>query len=162
MEFFANPKVWVGASFFLFVALMWKPVGRAIASALDDRADKIREELSEATRLREEAQAILLSYQKRQQEVMKEAEELLANAKANANRMAAKAEEDLKKLVESRRKQAMDAIAQAETKAMQDVRDHVVDIAMSAARSLVKEHLSKGSADQLTALAISDIQRKIH
>ena len=57
---------------------------------------------------------------------------------------------------------AMDRIAQEETQAVADVRNHVVDLALAAARSLIAEHVATLSQDDLMKLALTDIERKIH
>lgn len=157
-----DPHFWVLASFVIFVGLAWKPLSRMIAKGLDERAAKIKAELEEAGRLREEAQAVLLAYQKKQQESLKEAEAIVAKAKDDAARMAAAAEAELKAAIENRTKAAMDKIAQAETQALQEVQSHVVDVAISAARSIIVSHLDKNASDDLIKLAITDIERKVH
>ena len=162
MAILQNPSTWVLVSFVLFIGLVAKPVGRIITKSLDDRAAKIRTELDEAVRLREEAQEVLASYQKRQQESMKEAEEIVAKAHEDAARIKSQAEENLKTAIDNRMKLAMEKIAQSEAKALQDVQNHVVDIAISAARSIILDHMDKSSGQELVKFAISDIERKIH
>lgn len=157
-----DPKLWVAVAFVGFVALAWKPLGRFLAKALDERGDAIRKELDEAKRLREEASAVLASYQQRQQDVLKEAEALLAHARDEAARLSREAEADLKKNVEARRTQAMERIAQAETQAIREVQNHIIDLAVNAARTVIQQQLDKGAADALITLAVADIEKKIH
>lgn len=157
-----NPAVWVAISTVLFVAGIYRPLGRFIGTALDKRSARIRSELDEAQKLREEAEAVLHSYQQKQQEALAEADAILQHARREAEQLAARAEVELKESIETRRKQAVEKIAQAEAKAVQDVKGHVVDIAISAARSLILQHVEKGSADALINLAIADIERKVH
>lgn len=157
-----DPKLWVAVSFFIFVALAYKKIATFTCRALDDRSARIRHELDEARRLREEAEGVLKQYQQKQAEYLKEAEELLANARKDADAMRVYAEKELNAQLDNRTKQAMDRIAQEEAQAVTDVRNHVVDIALAAARALVVDHVSKLSQDELMKLAVSDIERKIH
>ena len=66
---------WVGLAFIVFVAAIYRPVGKMMGAALDNRAQRIQEELEEAVRLREEAQALLAGYERQQNEAVKQAEQ---------------------------------------------------------------------------------------
>ncbi len=90
--FYLSPEFWVAVSFVAFVALVSKPLAGAIAKALDARSAQIAGELAEAHRLREEAQALLLAYQKKQRESLAEAEAMLAQTREDAKRMGELAE----------------------------------------------------------------------
>lgn len=157
-----DPAVWVAISFVLFFAFFGKKLGKVLFSSLDTRATNIRSELDEARRLREEAENILALYRRKYSNAAKEAETILAQAREDANRMTQAAEAELKTLIENRTRMAQDKIAQAESKAIQEVRDHVVDITITAAKTLIMESLSHMSGDELVQMAIADIERKVH
>jgi F-type H+-transporting ATPase subunit b len=158
----SDPRFWVAVSFFIFFALTYKKIAAFAFRSLDDRSAKIGVELSEARRLRDEAEAILQQYKQKQAEYLKEAERMLANARTDADSLRAYAEKEMNATLEGRTKQAIERIAQEEQQAINDVRNHVVDIALSAARSLIVDHVSTLSQDELVKLALSDIERKIH
>ncbi len=161
-EMMHDPVFWVGVAFVAFVAMVAKPLWKIIASALDSRGAKIQQELDEAVRLREEAQAILVSYQQKQKEVLEEAQRILQQTQADAKAMAVQAEAELKVSLEKRKAMAMSRIAQSETKAIQAVQQHVVDIAINAAKLIVVEQLKSGQSEELIKLAASDIEKKLH
>lgn len=161
-EMLVDPRFWVAVSFLIFFGLTFKKISRFAMGALDDRSAKIKFELDDARRLREEAQAVLNDYKVKQAQYTKEAEKMLADAKRDAEALRAMAEKDLNAQLEARTKQAIDRIAQEETQAITDVRNHVVDVALAAARSLIVEHVGALSQDELVKLALSDIERKIH
>jgi F-type H+-transporting ATPase subunit b len=158
----ADPRFWVAVAFFIFIGLSYKKAAAFVTRKLDERSAKIKSELDEARRLREEAQAVLDQYRSKQSEYLKEAEALLDGARRDADVLRAQAEKDLQAAMDSRMKQAMDRIAQEEGKAVADVRNHVVDIALAAARALIVDHVSTLSQDELVRLALTDIERKIH
>lgn len=160
--FYQDPKFWTAAAFFLFVALASKPIGRALAKMLDTRSAQIASELAEAKKLREEAQATLNLYRQKQQESLKEAENLLTKAKEDAIRMSAQAEVELKAAMDKRMKLAADRIAQSEAKALADVQNNVVDMAIAAARSLIQKHLEREGGKELIKQAASELERKLH
>ncbi len=162
MEILHNPVFWVAASFILFVALSYKKISSILTKTLDDRSARISQELDAARKLREEAEAILAEYKRKQAEYMKEAEQMLVKARADAEDYRKNAEADLKASMDARTQQALDKIAQEESKAIQDVRNHVVDIALAAARSILIEHVSNLPQEELIKLVVSDIERKIH
>lgn len=159
---FSDAKFWVLAAFLTFGALLGKKLWKFATGALDTRSARIEGELVAARRLREEAQAVLTSYQKKQKECLAEAESIVEKSRADAAAMARAAETELKAALDARTKLALEKIEQEETRALQEVQHHVIDIAIAAARELIVEHLSKTPADELIKLAVADIERKIH
>jgi F-type H+-transporting ATPase subunit b len=159
---FQDTTFWVGVAFVLFVAaVVWKAGGKILA-AIDARAAKIRTELDEAERLRDEAQKALADYQTRQREALAEAEQMLRQAEEEARRLRDKAEADLKASLARREKQALDRIAQAEAQAAADVRDRAVDIAIAATRKIMAERLDPAKAAALVDEAIKELPAKLN
>src|SRR5699024_7717642 len=103
--------------------LLYYRVPASIRRLLDNRAEGIRADLAEARRLRDEAQEIYASYERRQREVMGQADEIVANAKREATAQAKKAKANLEQSIERRLKAAEDQIASAEAEAVRAVRD---------------------------------------
>jgi F-type H+-transporting ATPase subunit b len=161
-EFLEAPTTWVALSFILFVALLYKPISGAIARVLDERAARIAKELDEALRLKQEAENVLIHYQQRQRECLAEAENILRQTREDATRMREEGETNIKLALKRRTDAAIEKIAQAETKAKQEVQNHLVDLAVSAARAIVAQHLEKSTADDLVRRAVSDVEHKIH
>jgi len=160
--FYLDPHFWVLAAFVVFCLLAAKTVSKMIAGVLDARSAKIQAELDETRRLRTEAEEILAQYKQKQAEYLKEAEAMLARAQMDADTLSAHAEKDLRAALDERTKNAVEKIAQEETNAIAEVRAHVVDIALAAARAVIVEQVSSTSQDKLLSLAIADIERKIH
>lgn len=160
--FYTNAAFWVGVSFFLVVALAAKPIGRGIGAALDARAAKIRARLDEAHKLREDAQEMLATYQRKQRDAMKEAEEIIAHAKAEAERLSAQAAKDLEETLKRREAQAMDRIAQAEAQALKEVQNIAVEVAVAAARQVLADSISGAQAAALVDASISELPKKLH
>lgn len=160
--FFSNPENWVAITWVIVVALLARPVSKAIIAGLDARRDKIRERLAEAERLRDEAQELLAGYQKKQRDALAEAEGIIAQAKAEAVRLAKQAADDLEELVKRREQQALDRITMAEAEATREVRNKAVEIAMEATKALIAETLPKDKAAELIDAAIKDLPGKLH
>jgi F-type H+-transporting ATPase subunit b len=156
------PEFWVAVAFVIFVALVWKKASAAITGMLDARAEKIRAELDEAQRLREDAQALLANYQRRQRDALKEAEAVIAHAREEADRLRTQAGTDLEASLKRRESQAMDRIAQAEASALAEVRNLTVDIAVSASRRILESGIQPAQADKLIDQSIADLSKHLH
>jgi F-type H+-transporting ATPase subunit b len=163
MSFFAQPETWVLVSFLLFIALlMYFKVPGMVTKALDDRAAAIAKELEEAQKLREEAQAILADYQRRQRDAEKEAEGIVTQAMHEAERFAEEAQAKLQDSLERRTRMAEEKIGQAEAQALKDVRAAAADLAIAAAEKLISSEVSGKKADALISQSIKDVQSKLN
>jgi F-type H+-transporting ATPase subunit b len=159
---FYDTSFWVAVAFFLFIAMVFKPAKKAIISGLDGKAEKIRSDLEHARKLHDEAQDTLANFQRKQQEVLKEAEELLMNAKAESEAIANESQIRIKEQLEARLEVAMQKIALAEQNAVESVQKNALDIAMSAASIYLQKHLPNQAADELIAEATKDFAKKLH
>ena len=157
-----DTSFWVAVAFVIFVALVWRPLGRIVTKALDDRADQIRSDLDEAAKLREEAQSLLASYKRKQRDAEKETEEMLDNAKREAQRIREQATADLEATLKRREQQALDRIAQAEASAAAEVRGMAVDLAIQATRKLLTENITEEKAAALIEQSVKEVDEKLH
>ncbi len=159
---FADPTFWVAVGFVLLFLAIGKKLYRVATLALDDRAETIKGQIEEARRLREEAQDLLASYQRKQREAVEEAASIADHAKAEAKRIGAKAAEDLEVLLQRREQQAVDRIARAEAEAVDEVRALAADLAVDTARRVLEGRLSSEKADQLIDAAIKELPDKLN
>jgi F-type H+-transporting ATPase subunit b len=153
---------WVGLGFIVFVALVAKKVYGLATDGLDKRAEKIRGEIDEATRLREEAQALLASYERKQRDAVNEATAIVEQAKAEAVRIREAAEADLAASLERRTRLAENKIAQAEAQAVAEVRGLAVDVALRATRRLIADNLDDARAQALADDALGEVETKLN
>ncbi len=156
-----NPTVWVAVAFVIFMLGFFKLAVPHLVRALDQRSNAIRNELAEAVRLREEAQAILAEYQQRQHDMVAEAESILVHARREAETMKLQAETDLKNAVERRTKLAQDKIARAEADATAQVKADLVTVAAAAAKTVMTDMMPSQS-DALIDKATKDLERLVH
>ena len=135
-----SPTIWVFLAVIIFLAvLVYFGIHKKIAGALDARAAKISDELEQARNLREEAQALLASYQRKQKEAETQADDIIRQARSDAESMAVKARKDLAERLERRAAQAEAKIISAEAKAMSDVKAKAAEMALEAAEQLIRE-----------------------
>ena len=143
MELLHDAEFWVLVAAVVFVAAVWKPASRMITGGLDARAARIRGELDEARRLREEAEKLVADYRAKEQNARAEAETIVAHAKAEAERIAAQSARDLELALERRQRMAEERIAQAEAKAIGEVRAAAIDVAIAAARDVIAHEINE-------------------
>jgi F-type H+-transporting ATPase subunit b len=159
----ANTNFVVLISFTVFVlVLFYFKVPTLLAGLLDKRANDIRSELDEARALREEAQTILASYERKQKEVQVQADRIVEAAKEEAILAAEAAKEDLANSITRRLAAAEDQIASAQASAVKEVRDQAIDIAVKAASQIVSSQMSAAQGNSLIEAAIKDVDAKLH
>jgi F-type H+-transporting ATPase subunit b len=161
MHLFADPEFWVLLAVVVFAAIVWKPVRRSILGMLDERAIRIQGELDEARKLREEAEQLLADYQKKQREAAAEAQAIVAHAREEAERIAAQAARDLQQSLERRQRLAEERIAQAESKAMDEIRAAAVDVAIDAARRVIVSELDEQRGAAMLDTAIASLPQRL-
>ncbi len=159
----SDASFWALVGLILFFGLLvYLRVPGAVVGALDKRADTIRDELDQARKLREEAQAVLAEYQRRAREAETEAEEIVDQARREATAIAADAQQRMDEYVASRSRQAEQKIAQAEAQAVQEIRAMSADVAAAAAERLLAERVQGDAASTLVANAIRDVKERLN
>ena len=163
MHILADAEFWVAVAFVIFLAVLAKlGVHRMLVDALDSRAARIKAELDEARRVRDEAQALLAEYQRKRGEADREADAIVTAARAEAERIAAEAKTKVEEFVARRTKMAETKIAQAEAQALADVRSAAADAAVAAAEKILSETARGKVGDDLIAQGIRDLKAKLN
>jgi F-type H+-transporting ATPase subunit b len=156
-------EFWVAVAFLLFVLILFY-VGahKKLTEALDARSAKIKADLDDARRLRDEAAALLAEYKRKQGEAEREAEAIVTEAKAEAERVAAEAKTKVEEFVARRTKLAETKIGQAEAQALADVRAAAADVAVAAAEKILTVAAKGKTAEDLIARGIADVKAKLN
>lgn len=158
-----NTDFVVLVSFLLFVGvLIYLKVPGLLMGLLDKRADTIQGELNEAKALREEAQTLLASYERKHQEVQAQADRIVSTAKEEATRAAEAAKSDIASSIERRLAAAEEQIASAQSAAVKDVRDQAIAVSVAAAKSVVAKQMDAKGANALIEDAIATVGAKLH
>src|SRR5215475_8628955 len=158
-----DPETWVAIAFVILVGLFaYVGVHRTVLTALDHRSERIKAELDDARRLKDEAAKVLSEYKTRRLSAEREAEEIIANAKAEAERIATEAKAKMEDFVARRTKTAESKIALAEAQALADVRAAAANAAVSAASTILSQSVKGSVADDLLAKGIEDVRQKLN
>ncbi|MFA5539493.1 MAG: F0F1 ATP synthase subunit B [Gemmobacter sp.] len=158
-----NTDLVVAISFLLFVGvLVYFKVPGLLGGMLDKRAEKIKADLDEAKSLRDEAKALLDSYERRQREVQEQADRIVAAAREDAMAAADQARADLQTTIARRLQAAEDRIASAEAAAVREVRDQAVKVAVAAAGDLLAKQMTAENASALIETSIEEVGQRLH
>lgn len=159
----ANTNFIVLLAFLLFVGvLVYLKVPGLLMGMLDKRAEAIRAELNEAKALREEAQTILASYERKQREVQEQSQRIIEHAKQEAELAAEQAKEDLKVSIARRIQAAEEQIGSAQAKVVKEVRDEAIKVSIAAARDVIAKQMTAASGNKLIDEAITTVEAKLH
>lgn len=150
-------------AFIVFVGvLVYFGVPGMLTGLLDKRAEGIQGELNEAKALREEAQSLLASFERKAKEVEGQAERIVAQAKEEAAAGAEQAKKDLEVAIERRLAAAEDRISNAEASALKDVKDRAVSVAIAAAAEVLQAQKSDETLAASADAAIEVVKAKLH
>jgi F-type H+-transporting ATPase subunit b len=159
----AETENWVALGFFCFLALLvYLGVHRKVFDSLDARRARIKSELDDARRLREEAQALLAEFERKGRDAEKEAEAIIASAKVEAERLATEAKARIEDFVARRTKMAEQKIVQAEAQALADVKSAAADAAVAAAERILSVSAKGKVAEDLLTRGIEDVKSKFN
>jgi F-type H+-transporting ATPase subunit b len=160
---FSEPEFWVAVAFVILMGVLgYVGVHRTVLKALDNRAARIRAELDDARRLKDEAAKLLTEYKARHAKAEAEAQEIIASAQAEAERIATEAKAKLEDFVARRTKTAESKIALAEAQALADVRAAAANAAVSAASTILSQSVKGSVADDLLAKGIVEVRAKLN
>ena len=158
-----NTNFIVLLAFILFIlVLFYYKVPSVLGSMLDKRAEGIKSELDQARELREEAQSILASYERKQKEVQYQADRIVESARKDAQAAAEQAKEDLRASVARRLAAAEEQISSAHASVEREVRDKAIGVAIAAARNVIAAQMTAASASKLIDSAITEVDAKMH
>jgi F-type H+-transporting ATPase subunit b len=160
---FSEPEFWVAVAFVILMGVFaYVGVHRTALTALDHRRDRIKAELDDARRLKDEAAKLLAEYKARHAAAEREAEEIISGARAEAERIAAEAKVKLEDFVARRTKTAEGKIALAEAQALADVRAAAANAAVAAASTILSQSVKGAVADELLAKGMNEVRAKLN
>ena len=160
---FEEPEFWVAIAFVLLMGVFaYFGIHRTVLTALDHRSDRIKAELDDARRLKDEAAKLLAEYKARYATAEREAEDIIASAKAEAMRIASEAKTKMEDFVARRTKTAESKIALAEAQALADVRAAAANAAITAASTILSQSVKGSVADDLLTKGIAEVRAKLN
>jgi F-type H+-transporting ATPase subunit b len=160
---FAEPEFWVAVAFVILLGVFaYFGIHRTVLTALDHRRDRIKTELDDARRLRDEAAKLLAEYKARHATAEREAHDIIASAQAEAERIASEAKTKMEDFVTRRTRSAESKIALAEAQALADVRAAAAEAAVTAASTILSQSVKGQVADDLLTKGIAEVREKLN
>jgi F-type H+-transporting ATPase subunit b len=164
MVFLLNPAdahFWITLALVVFIIVLWRAKAPGMAAkALDAAAARVRAQLDEAARLRDEAKSLLEEVTRRHSESERAGKEMLAAATADAERIRAAAAIELEEDIRRRRLVAERRIATAEAQAAAQVRAHAADLAADMSQAVLAARIAEAGADPTIDAALADLPRR--
>ena len=159
---YQTPEFWVALSFISIVALFARPVVRRVVARLDERARDIKTKLEEARKIREDAQALLAEYQRRQRDALHDAEQIMRHAREEAERFKAEVKEELEETIHNREKQALDRVAVAQRIAAKELQDTAANLSLGIAEYVLIEAAEGSQSGILVQSSLAVIPEKLN
>ena len=158
-----NAEFIVTLAFIVFVGLLiYLGVPGRITRLLDDRAQMIRNDLDEARLLKDEARALLASYEAKQTEMQAQSARIVATAKEEAQAAGVQARLDLDAAITRRMAAAEEQIASAVKAAEKAVRDQAVSVSIAVAGEVLARQMTAEGAKASIDAAIAQVSAKLH
>ena len=156
-------EFWVAVAFVILMGVFaYFGIHRTVLKTLDHRSERIKAELDDALRLKQEAAKVLEEYKARHATAEREAQDIIASAKAEAERISSEAKAKMEDFVARRTKTAEGKIALAEAQALADVRAAAATAAVTAASTILSQSVKGQVADDLLAKGIDEVRQKLN
>ena len=159
MEGIVMESVWVAAGFVVFILLIWRRGVATVGNMLDDRSQKIKQDLDEARALREEALEELHQFQRLHREAAEEAKAMIKNAEATADRIRKNAERAAAETVKRREDQASAKIKAAESAMVKELRERATNLAIATATEIITSKLDEKASLELVDVAVAEMEK---
>lgn len=161
-ELLHDTNFWVTVSFVIFMIVAWKFGKDTAMNGLDSKIDAIKTELNQAEQIRVDAQELLAEYQRKHKDAMSEADRIIADAKKHAEDIREKAESDMERANARREAQLDEKLNRLEQQAAQDIQSYTAQIAVNAARDLLKDKIDDKTDKTIIANVATDISKSIN
>ena len=136
-----SQTAWVLIAFILFFVLVGKKLWSALTTNLDQRKKMIENELNEAKKLREEAQAELNASLKKQKEINKQVLDIINDAKSTAKQIEADALKKSDVIIKRKEEQAKQKINNAQIEAINSIKNISAELSVRSAKVYIQNEL---------------------
>ena len=160
MSFFGDPASWVLVAFVIFVILaLVAKAPNMIAKLLDSEIDRIKNELDDARKLKEDANSLLADYERKVQNAKEEAEKILDQDKTTAKNHDKSARKKVEEYIKRAEQQSIEKIAQAEKMALSKVNQEIVSNSIEVAEKIVSENITEDNSKKLFSQSVQQIKK---
>lgn len=157
-----SAEFWVAVAFIIFIVFVSKPIVLKLNSSLQTYIDNIKSELDKIRQLRVEAKDTLTEYQKKHHQALKDAKHIIEQSKYEVERLQKVSLEELSNDLKRQEKQAMERIEHAKDRALSEVKEMAVDIAISASTQILQEVLKGEEAEKIVDEQLEQLPQKLN
>jgi F-type H+-transporting ATPase subunit b len=151
---------WVAVSFFLFVGvLLYFKVPQKIFKTLDESINKIKKDIEEAEKLKEEAKNILSDYEAKLDKSKVEIDLMIKNAQKESESNIIKINDQFHIIFENRKKMAEEKIKQMKLQATKDIKNYSVEVAIIALEKIIKNSIDKKKLDKIYVSSVNEAKK---
>ena len=151
---------WVAVSFVLFIGvLLYFKVPQKIFATLDESINKIKKDIEEAEKLKEEAKNILSDYEARLDKSKVEIDLMIKNAQKESDANIIKTNDQFHKIFENRKKMAEEKIKQMKLQATKDIKNYSVEVAIIALEKIIKNSIDKKKLDKIYVSSVNEAKK---
>lgn len=156
-----DPTFWFMVAFLLFLGLVGKKSWRFVTAQMDLRKCSIEDEIAEAIKLHEKAQALLEEMKRKNQQAEQHAEEILAHARLESERLQVEATKEIEAFIKRREKLAAEKIAYAENQALKDIQTRAIEVGIEACEKILHIAIDQKNGAKLIDQALGEIERDV-
>ena len=151
---------WVAISFFIFLGvLFYFKVPQKVFGTLDESINKIKKDIDEAEKLKEEAKNILSEYEAKLSKSKVEVEFMIKNAQKESETNIIKVNDQFHSIFENRKKMAEDKIKQMKLQATKDIKNYSVEVAIIALEKIIKNSVDKKKLDKIYISSVDEAKK---
>tara|TARA_B100001093_G_scaffold511541_1_gene579638 strand:- start:588 stop:1082 length:495 start_codon:yes stop_codon:yes gene_type:complete len=148
---------WVAVSFLIFIGiLIYLKIPQKIKNILENNILSIKNQISEAEKLKEEAKNILSDHEKKISNSKSEVKNMINKANEDSEKNIIKTNEEFFNLMENRKRNTEERIKQMKNQAIKDIKNASVKIAMESIESLIKNSIDKSKLDKIYLSSIEE------
>ncbi len=148
---------WVAVSFFVFIGLLlYFKIPQKVDRSLIENINKIKSDLENAEKLKDEAKNILSEYETKVSKSKDEIKNLIDKAKDQAEKTVIKTNDEFHKIIENRKKISEEKIKQMKKQAIKEVRNYSIKIAVQSVEKIIKNSIDKKKLDKIYISSIEE------
>lgn len=159
LPFYAEVEFWVGMAFVLSVCVLFKPLGKFIRKAMQNRVNKVISDIEEAAKLRDDAQTLLADYQRSFINAEKEAHCIVENARKSVQNIKNNELAKLKIDLENKEKEANRRIAASNAKVAEEISSFAGTASVELANKVINNYLQSTDKTKLIDEAIAELDK---
>ena len=148
---------WVTVSFFIFLGiLVYFKIPQKIRQTLEQNILNIKNQISEAEKLKEDAKNVLIEHEKKISNSKNEVKKMIDKANEDAEKNVIKTNEDFHNFMENKKKNTEERIRQLKNQAEKDIKNASVIIAVDSVEKLIKNSIDKSKLDKIYSSSINE------